>query len=93
MKVQSYQAVVQKTAKISKHLISSVVATGIINTDVLIYFNESLKNLSRANGVFFVNKVNISEGNLHKDWLHLLEAGKRIPANSFINCVNNYYFY
>ena len=42
---------------------------------------------------FFVNKVNISEGNLHKDWLHLLEAGKRIPANSFINCINNYYFY
>ena len=59
-------------------ILSSVVATGRVNADVIIHFNESLKNLCRANGFCFVNKDNISEGNLYKDRLHLLEAGKHI---------------
>ena len=73
-------------------ILSSVVATGRVNADVLIHFNESLKNLCRANGFCFVNNDNISEGNLYKDRLHLLEAGKRILANNIINGINNYYF-
>ena len=72
-------------------ILSSVVATGRVNADVLIHFNESLKNLCRANGFCFVNNDNISEGNLYKN-LHLLEAGKRILANHFINGINNNYF-
>ena len=72
-------------------ILSSVVATDRVNADVIIHFNESLKNLCRANGFCFVNKDNISEGNLYKDRLHLLEAGKRILANNFINGINNYY--
>ena len=72
-------------------ILSSVVATGRVNADVLIHFNESLKNLCRANGFCFVNNDNISEGNLYKN-LHLLEAGKRILANTFINGINNNYF-
>ena len=67
-------------------MLSSVVSTGRCNADVLIHFNESVKNLCRANGFSFVN---ISEGNLYKDRLHLLEAGKRILANNFINGINN----
>ena len=73
-------------------MLSSVVPTGRCNADVLIHFNESLKNLCRANGFSFVNNDNISEGNLYKDRLHLLEAGKRILANNFINGINNNYF-
>ena len=72
-------------------ILSSVVATGRVNADVLIHFNESLKNLCRANGFCFVNNDNISEGNLYKN-LYLLEAGKRILANNFINGINNNYF-
>ena len=64
---------------------------------VLIYINESLKNLCRANGFCFVNNDNISEGNLYKRRLHLHKAGKRILAYlnvsyNFINGINNYYF-
>ena len=70
-------------------MLSSVVSTGRCNADVLIHFNESLKNLCRANGFSFVNNDNISEGNLYKDRLHLLEAGKRILGNNFINGINN----
>ena len=44
-------------------------------------------------GLCFINNDNISKGNLYKDSLHLLEAGKRILANSFINGINNYYFF
>ena len=51
--------------------------------------NKSLKNFCMANGFCFVNNDNISEGNLYKDRLHLLEAGKRILANNFINGINN----
>ena len=70
-------------------MLSSVVSTGRCNADVLLHFNESLKNLCRANGFSFVNNDNISEGNLYKDRLHLLEAGKRILANNFINGIND----
>ena len=44
-------------------------------------------------GLCFVNNDNISKGNLYKDSLHLLEAGKRILANSFTNGINNNYFF
>ena len=61
---------------IKGNIISSAVATGRVNTDILIHFNQSLKNLCRANGFCFVNNSNISEE-------------KRILANNFINGINN----
>ena len=73
-------------------ILSSVVATGRVNADVIIHFNKSLKNLCWANGFCFVNKDNISEVNLYKDRLHLLVAGKRILANNFMNGINIYFF-
>ena len=69
-------------------ILPSDVATGRVNADVIIHFNESMKILCRAYGFCFVNNDNISEGNLYKDRLHLLEAGKRILANNFINGIN-----
>ena len=74
-------------------ILSSVVATGRVNADVLIHFNESLKNLCTANGFCYVNNDNISEGDLYKDKLHLLKAGKSILANNFINGITNNYYY
>ena len=74
-------------------ILSSVVATGRVNADVIIHFNESMNDLSRANGFCFINNDNISEGNLYKDRLYLLEAGKRILAKNFVNGINNYYFH
>ena len=73
-------------------ILSSFVVTGRVRADVLIHFNGSLSNLCGANGFCFVNNDNISEGNLYIDRLHLLEAGKRILANNFINNINNNYF-
>ena len=75
---------------VKKIILSSVVATGRVNADVLIYFNQLLKNPCRANGICFVNNNNISEGNLNKDSLHLLEAGKRILDNNFINGLDHF---
>ena len=72
-------------------ILSSAVATGRVNANVLIHCNESLKNLCRANEFCFLNNDNISEGNLYQDTLHLLEAGRRILANNFINGINNYF--
>ena len=46
--------------------LSSVVATGRVNADVLINFNQPLNNLCRANGFCFVNNDNISDGKLYK---------------------------
>ena len=74
---------------VKRIILSSAVATGRVNANVIIHFNESLKNLCRAYGFCFVNNDNFSEGNLYKDRLHLLEAGKRIVANNFINGINN----
>ena len=45
-----------------------------------------------TNGFCFVNNDNISQGNLYKDMLHLLEDGKRILAKKFITGINNYHF-
>ena len=45
-----------------------------------------------ANGFCFVNKDNISDENLYRYRLHLLEAGKHIVAKNIINGINNYYF-
>ena len=95
------QLVLQNTMKIAHRckvrtvkeiILSSTVATGRVNADVSIHFNESLKNLCRANGFCFVNNDNISEGNLHKDRLDLLKTGKPILANNFINGINTNYF-
>ena len=72
-------------------ILSSVVASGRGNADVLIHFNELQKYLCRGNGFCFVNNDNISQGNLYKDRLHLLEAGKLILANNFVNGINNYF--
>ena len=71
-------------------ILSSVVATGRVNADVLIHFNESLKNFRRANVICFVDS-DISKGHLYKDRLHLLEAGKRTLANDAIKGINNYF--
>ena len=51
-------------------ILSSVVAAGRVNADVLLHFNKSLKNLCRANGFCFVYNDNISEGNLLKDYIY-----------------------
>ena len=58
-----------------------------VNANVFIHYNESLKNLCRANGFCLVND-NISEC---KHRLHLLETGKYILANNFMNGINNYF--
>ena len=73
-------------------ILSCVVTTGRVNANVLIHFNESFKNLCRENGFCFVNNNDISEGNLYKDRLHLLEAVKHMLADNFINGINNNYF-
>ena len=77
---------------VNQIILSSVVTTVRVNADVIIRLNESLKNLCRANEFYFVNNDNISEGNLCKDRLHSLEAGKHILAKNFINGINNNYF-
>ena len=73
-------------------ILSSVLATGRVNANVLIHFNESFKNLCRENGFCFVNNDDISEGNLYIDRLHLRKAVKHMLANNFINGINNNYF-
>ena len=47
-------------------ILSFAVAAGRVNADVLIHFNELLKNLCMTNGFCFVNNDNISEGNYTK---------------------------
>ena len=78
-----------KDHRVKEIILSSVVATSRVNAEILIHFNKSLKNLCRENGFCFVNNENSSEGNLYKDRLYSLEAGKRILANNFINGINN----
>ena len=81
------QLVLQNMMKIAHHYKEHGVKE--IVADVLIDFNESWKNLCRANGFYFVNNSNISEKKLYKNWLHLFEADKCIQANNFINSINN----
>ena len=62
------QLVLQNIMKIAHHcnehgvkeiVLSSVVATGRANADVLIHYTESMKNFSEANRTSFVNNDNI----------------------------------
>ena len=81
-----------KDHEVKEIILSCVVATGRVNANVLIHFNESFKNLCREKGFCFVNNDDISEGNLYIDRLHLRKAVKHMLANNFINGINNNYF-
>ena len=54
--------------------------------------NHSRIFAGKMENLCFVNNNDVSEGNLYKDRLHLLEAVKHMLANSFINGINNNYF-
>ena len=51
--------------------------------------NKILKRLCEEHKFIFIDNGRINEEHLWKDGMHLLESGKIILANNFINSINN----
>ena len=51
--------------------------------------NQRISNMCRDNSFVFIDNNNIPTSSLLRDSLHLLEVGKRILANNFIDNLNN----
>ena len=51
--------------------------------------NQRISNMCRDNSFVFIDSNNIPTSSLFRDGLHLLEIGKRILTNNFIDNLNN----
>ena len=52
--------------------------------------DSSISNMCRDNSFVFIDNNNVPTSSLFRDGLHLLEVGKRILANNFIDNLNNF---
>ena len=52
--------------------------------------NQCISNMCRDNAFVFIDNNNIPTSSLFRDGLHLLEIGKRILANNFMDNLNNF---
>lgn len=73
---------------ITKIIISSIVFTRKTDPLNLTKINDSLKNMCEKTDHQFIENSKITEKNLFRDGLHLVESGKRILANNFIDRLN-----
>lgn len=71
-----------------RYFVFGLVNNKCINSVVIERANSMLKKVCKALNVCFGNNGNISESHLYKDGLHLLDSGKGILANNFINSFN-----
>ena len=75
--------------------ISSVFISGIIYSSKVDYslidsLNQLLYEECIKFGFTFVNNGAVSQNNLWKDGIHLLQSGRQIVANILINKINNF---
>ena len=74
-----------------KHIfVSGLVVTRRLSVEFLEDLQQKLVSVCNDIQVHFIDNRNISGCYLFKDGLHLLDSGKGLLANNFINVFNNF---
>ena len=79
-----------KSAGVKRVLISGIVVNNKLTSAYISSVNQRISNMCRDNSFVFTDKNNIPTSSFIRDGLHLLEVGKRILANNFIDNLNNF---
>ena len=79
-----------KSAGVTRILISEIAVNNKLTIAFISSINQLISNMCRDNSFVFIDNNNIPTASLFRDGLHLLEIGKRILANNFIDNLNNF---
>ena len=79
-----------KSAGVTRILISGIVVNKKLTSAYISSVNQRISNMCRDKSFVFIDNNNIPTSSLFRDGLHLLEMGKRILANNFIDNLNNF---
>ena len=78
-----------KSAGVKKVLISRVAVNNKLTSVYITSIKQRISNMCRDNSFVFIDNNNILTSSSFRDDLHLLEVGKRILANNFIDSLKN----
>ena len=79
-----------KSSGITRILISGIVVNNKLTSAYISSVNQRISNMCQDNSFVFIDNNNIPTSSLFRDGLHLLEIGKRILANNFIDNLNHF---
>ena len=79
-----------KSAGVTRILISGIVLNNKLASAYISGVNRRISNMCRDNSFAFTGSNNIPTSSLFCDGSHLLEIGKRILANNFIDNLNDF---
>ena len=79
-----------KSAGVKRVLISGIVINNKLTSAYISSVNQRISNMCRDNSFVFIDNNNIPTSSLLRDSIHLLEVGKNILANYFIDNLNNF---
>ena len=79
-----------KSAGVKRVLISGIVVNNKLTSAYISSVNQRISDMCRDNSFVFIDNNNIPTSSLFRDGLRLLEVGKRILANNFIDNLNNF---
>ena len=79
-----------KLAGVKRILISGLVVNNKLTSVYISSENQRISNMCRDNSFVLTDINNIPTSSLFRDGLHLLEIGKRVLANNFIDNLNNF---
>ena len=78
-----------KSAGVKRILISGIIVNNELASAYISSVNQRISNMRRGNSFDFLDNNNIFTSSLFRNGLHLLEIGKRVLANNFIDNLNN----
>ena len=78
-----------RSHNIATIFISSIIYSTKVSHTIIQKLNELLLNEFTKYGFHLADNGAVSEENLWKDGIHLVESGKVIIANNLLNCINN----
>ena len=78
-----------KSAGVKRILIFGIVVNNKLASAYISSVNQRISNMCRDNSFVFIDNNNILTSSSFRDDLHLLEVGKRILANNFIDSLKN----
>ena len=76
--------------KIDTVFISSIAYSAKVNYELLCEVNDSLHEECVKNGFYFIDNSAVTERDLWKDGVYMVESGKCLVANNFICHLNNF---
>ena len=79
-----------KSAGITRILISGIVVNKKLTSAYISSVNQRISNVCRDISFVFIDNNNSPTSSFFRDGLHLLETGKRVLANNFIDNLNNF---